>query len=135
VWRRGPQPELELKTDSALLRGRLALLWTSQSHSTPDLTERPRDFAAIGRAGRTARDAVWRQDLALLADAVRQSYALQLAEGMAPLPADLPGVLAAEYCGGGSGGYAAFLFTGAGARDTARARRGFRPIEPHVATR
>jgi cytidyltransferase-like protein len=132
VWRSGPRPELELKTDGALLRGRLALLWTGQSHSTPDLTERPRDFAAIGRSGRTARDAVWRQDLVLLADAMRQSYAVQLAEGMTPLPADLPDALAWKYCGGGFGGYAAFLFADAGARDAAGARPGFRPIEPYV---
>ncbi|HTX65771.1 MAG TPA: adenylyltransferase/cytidyltransferase family protein [Opitutaceae bacterium] len=133
VWRSGPRPELELKTDGALLRGRLALRWTGQSHSTPDLTEHPRDFAAILRAGRTARDAVWRQDLPGLADAVRQSYAVQLAEGMAPLPADLPGALAWKYCGGGFGGYAAYLFAEPAARDAAAARPGFRPIEPYVA--
>jgi len=133
VWRSGPRPELELKTDGALLRGRLALLWTGQSHSTPSLTGHPRDFDAIARAGRTARDAVWAQDLNGLADAVRQSYAVQRAEGMAPLPADLPGALAWKYCGGGFGGYAAFLFADPVARDAAGARPGFRPIEPFVA--
>jgi glycerol-3-phosphate cytidylyltransferase-like family protein len=132
VWRSGPRPELELKSDGALLRGRLALWWTGQSHSTPDLTERPRDFAAIVRAGQTARDAVWRQDLGQLANAVRQSYAVQLAEGMTPLPADPPGALAWKYCGGGFGGYAAYLFTDASARDAACTRPGFRPIEPYV---
>jgi cytidyltransferase-like protein len=135
VWRSGPRPELELKTDGAFLRGRLALLWTGQPHSTPDLTERPRDFDAIVRAGRTARDAVWRQDLALLADAVRQSYAVQLGEGMTPLAADLPGALAWKYCGGGFGGYVAYLFAGAAARDAACGCPGFRPIEPYVAAR
>jgi len=133
VWRSGQRPELELKTDGALLRGRLALLWTGQSHSTPSLTEHPRDFDAIARAGRTARDAVWRQDLNGLADAVRQSYAVQRAEGMAPLPADLPGALAWKYCGGGFGGYAAYLFAEPAARDTACGRPGFRPVEPYVA--
>lgn len=133
VWRSGPHPVLELKSDGALLRGRLALLWTGQSHSTPDLTEHPRDFAAIVRAGRTARDAVWRQDLALLADAVRQSYAVQLAEGMTALPADPPGALAWKYCGGGFGGYAAYVFADPAARAAACARPGFRPIEPYVA--
>ena len=133
VWRSGQRPELELKTDGALLRGRLALLWTGQSHSTPSLTEHPRDFDAIARAGRTARDAVWRQDLNGLADAVRQSYAVQRAEGMALLPADLPGALAWKYCGGGFGGYAAYLFAEPAARDTACGRPGFRPVEPYVA--
>jgi hypothetical protein len=133
VWRSGWRPELELKTDGAVLRGRLALLWTGRPHSTPALTERPRDFAAIARAGRTARDAVWRQDLGQLADAVRQSYAVQRAEGMDPLPDDLPGALAWKYCGGGFGGYAVYLFADAAARDAARPRPGFRPIEPYVA--
>ena len=68
----------------------------------------------------TARDAVWRSDLGLLADAVRQSYArVQRPEGMDPLPGDpeatgafrdvLPSglkPLACKYCGGGFGGYA-----------------------------
>jgi heme oxygenase len=94
-----------------------------------------RDYDAIARAGRTARDAVWRQDLAQLAEAVRQSSAVQTAEGMAPLPADLPGMLAVKYCGGGFGGYAAYLFSDAAARDAACAQPGFRPIEPYIAVR
>jgi hypothetical protein len=133
VWRSGRRPELEVKSDGAGLRGRLALLWTGRSHSTPSLTERPRDFAAIARAGRTAREAVWRQDFAQLADAVRQSYAVQRAEGMDPLPVDLPEALAWKYCGGGFGGYAVYLFAGTAARDAACTRPGFRPIEPYVA--
>ena len=133
VWRSGRRPRLELKSDGAGLRGRLALLWTGRSHSTPALTERPRDFAAIARAGRTARDAVWRQDLAQLADAVRQSYAVQRAEGMDPLPDDPAGALAWKYCGGGFGGYAVYFFADSAARDAACTRPGFRPIEPYVA--
>ena len=133
VWRSGRRPELELKSDGAGLRGCLALLWTGRSHSTPSLTERPRDFAAIARAGRTAREAVWRQDLAQLADAIRQSYAVQRTEGMDPLPDDLPGALAWKYCGGGFGGYAVYLFADTAARDVAGTRPGFRPIEPYVA--
>ncbi len=133
VWRSGSRPELEVKSDGAMLRGRLALLWTGRSHSTPDLAERPRDYAAIARAGQTARDAVWRQEVELLADAVRQSYAAQTAEGMAPLPADIAGMRACKYCGGGFGGYAVYLFSGVPARDAACGRPGFRPIEPFVA--
>jgi cytidyltransferase-like protein len=135
VWRSGRRPELEVKSDGAVLSGRLALLWTGRSHSTPALTERPRDFAAIARAGRTAREAVWRQDLAQLADAVRQSYAVQRAEGMDPLPDDVPGAHACKYCGGGFGGYAVYLFADSVARDVTCTRAGFRPIEPYVATR
>jgi cytidyltransferase-like protein len=135
VWRSGPRPELEVKSDGAMLRGRLALLWTGQQHSTPDIATRPHDLDAIARAGQAARDAVWAQDLVRLADAVRQSYAVQLGEGMAALPADLPGALAGKYCGGGFGGYAAFLFADPPSRDAACTRPGFRPIEPYIAAR
>jgi len=133
VWRSGRRPDLELKTDGAFLRGHLAVFWTGQQHSTPGVANQARDYAAIERAGRTAREAVWRQDLAQLAEAVRQSSAAQQAEGMAPLPAGLPGMLAAKYCGGGYGGYAAYLFADGAARDAACAQPGFRPIEPYVA--
>jgi len=135
VWRSGVRPDLELKTDGAFLRSRMAVFWTGMSHSTPGVANQSRDYDAIERAGRTARDAVWRQDLAQLADAVRQSSTVQTAEGMAPLPADLPGALASKYCGGGFGGYAVFLFCDGAARDEACRRPGFRPIEPYLATR
>ena len=135
VWRSGARPELELKHNGDFLRGRLALFWTGKSHDTPDLVKRPRDYDAIERAGQTARDAVWRSDLALLAAGVRQSYAMQLGEGMAALPADVSGALACKYCGGGFGGYAVYLFSEPAQRDAACARPDFRPIEPFVATR
>ncbi len=142
VWRSGPRPALELKSDGSLLRGRLALLWTGVPHCTPAMVANARDYAAISRAGRTARDAVWRQDYALLANAVRQSYAVQRAEGMQPLPGDTPGgetdALAAcdprawKYCGGGFGGYAVYLFADPSGRDAACRLPGFRPIEPYL---
>jgi hypothetical protein len=113
----------------------MAVFWTGKQHSTPGVANQARDYDAIERAGRTARDAVWRQDLAQLAEAVRQSSAVQTAEGMAPLSADLPGMLASKYCGGGFGGYAVYLFADGAARDTACARPGFRPVEPYVAQR
>jgi hypothetical protein len=96
-----------------------------------------RDYDAIARAGATARDAVWANNLAGLADAVRQSYAVQRAEGMAELPdaAALPGALAWKYCGGGFGGYAVYLFSDTAQRDAACAAAGLRAIEPYVATR
>jgi hypothetical protein len=111
----------------------MAVFWTGQQHSTPGVANQARDYDAIERAGRVARDAVWRQDLALLAESVRLSSDVQTAEGMAPLPADLPGMLAAKYCGGGFGGYAAYIFAEGAMRDAACSRPGFRPIEPYVA--
>lgn len=133
VWRSGQRPELEIKTGGSLLRGRLALYWSGQPHSTPEVADQPRDYDAIARAGQRARNAVWRQSVPMLADAVRQSFAVQTAEGMAPLPGDLSGALAWKYCGGGFGGYAVYLFADAAARDAACVRPGFRPIEPYVA--
>jgi cytidyltransferase-like protein len=135
VWRSGPRPELDVKTNGEFLAGRMALYWTGTSHDTPGIVHRTRDYDGITRAGATARAAVWAKDLAGLAEAVRQSYAVQRAEGMAALPADLPGALAWKYCGGGFGGYAVYLFSGQAQRDAACARAQFRPIEPYVAAR
>ena len=135
VWRSGARPELEVKTAGEFLRGRMALFWSGSPHDTPDLVNRPRDNDAIERAGKTARDAVWRSDLALLADAVRQSYAMQLGEGMTGLPVGVPGALACKYAGGGFGGYGVFLFAEPAQRGAACALPNFRPIEPYVAAR
>jgi hypothetical protein len=140
VWRSGLRPELELKTDGIWLRGRMALRWCGKGHSTPSLADGARDYGAIVRAGQTARDAVWRSDLSELALAVRQSYAVQRAEGMEPLPGDPaapdPVVLdmqplAWKYCGGGFGGYAVYLFANAAERDAACRLAAFRPVEPY----
>ena len=135
VWRSGRRPELEIKTAGEFLAGRMALFWTGAPHDTPDLANRPRDYDAIERAGALAREAVWQGSLARLAEAVKISWAMQCGEGMAALPADLPGALAWKYCGGGFGGYALYLFGEPAQRDAACARTGFRPIEPFVAAR
>lgn len=135
VWRSGRRPVLEVKTSGDFLQGRMALFWTGTPHDTPGMVSGARDYDAIARAGATARDAVWRNDLAGVADAVRQSYAVQRAEGMDALPGDIPGGLAWKYCGGGFGGYAVYVFSAPEHRDTACARPGFRPVEPYVAAR
>jgi cytidyltransferase-like protein len=134
VWRSGQRPVLEVKTAGEFLCGRMALYWTGAPHDTPGIVAGSRDYDAIERAGATARDAVWRNDPQLLAAAVRQSYAVQQAEGMEPLP-EIAGALGAKYCGGGFGGYAVYVFSQADQRDAACARPKFRPIEPYVATR
>jgi acyl transferase domain-containing protein len=111
---------------------------TGTAHDTPGIVEGARDYDAIARAGAIARDAVWQNDLTLLAEAVRQSYAVQRAEGMAALPGDagdVTGALAWKYCGGGFGGYAVFLFRDQETRGAACARPGFRAAEPYVAER
>lgn len=146
VWRSGLTPKLEIKHNGKFLCGHMALYWTGKSHDTPATAPKPRDYDAIALAGATARDAVWRSDLKLLSEAVRQSYAVQCREGMAPLPGD-PAAdealrsarlsdlrpLAWKYCGGGFGGYAVYLFASSEERDRACAHPGFRPIEPFPA--
>jgi cytidyltransferase-like protein len=147
VWRSGPRPDLEVKTDGAILRGRMALYWTGLSHDTPGTADKPRDYDAIVSAGQIAREAVWQGDVAQLATAIRASYAVQRAEGMEPLPGDPQLILANnqarhlaassasawKYCGGGFGGYALYLFTTPADRDAACTRVGplLRPIEPY----
>jgi hypothetical protein len=100
-----------------------------------------RDYDAIERAGRAARDAVWAGSFEGIAAAVRQSYAVQRSEQMDPLPGDpaAPDAalaacrpLAWKYCGGGFGGYAVYLFADQAGRDAAVALPDFRPIEPYV---
>jgi len=141
VWRSGLRPELEIKTRGDWLRGRMALRWCGKEHSTPSMVNDARDYDAIFRAGRAARDAVWQSSMAGLAAAVSQSYAVQRAEGMEPLPCDPdapdPALAACrpiawKYCGGGFGGYAVYLFDGGAGRDAAGRLPGFRPVEPFL---
>ena len=131
IWRSGPRPDLALKTDGAMLRGRMALLWTGGGHSTPGNVDRSRDFDLIEAAGRVAAAAVHGDDLGKLAEAVRMSHRAQLAEGMEALP-EIAGATAVKYCGGGWGGYALALFADPAGRDAAVAR-GLLSIEPHLA--
>jgi cytidyltransferase-like protein len=132
VWRSGSRPSLELKTDGSMLAGRMALAWTGRSHDTPGVVDRPRDFDAVERAGRRARDAAWERDLGGLAEAVRISYGMQVGEGMQPLD-EAPGMLGCKYAGGGYGGYAAYLFESATARDAFVAGSPDRlPVEPYL---
>lgn len=132
VWRSGARPSLEVKTDGTILRGKMALHWTGKSHSTPGVVDQGRNYDAIVKAGATAQAAVWRSDYAMLADAVRQSYAVQLGEAMRPLPEGFPGCLAKKYCGGGFGGYAVYLFEAETDRDRAVAEGDLKAIEPFV---
>ena len=142
VWRSGGAPDLEIKTDGAMLRGRMALLWTGSSHDTGSAVSLKRDFDAIERAGCVARDAVWRGDIDRLAGAVRLSYAVQRGEGMKPLPGDADfsenearppgGAIAWKYSGSGHGGYALYLFENAHFRDAACLGQKMLPIEPFV---
>ncbi len=132
VWRSGPRPSLEIKTDAEFLRGKMALHWTGNSHSTPGVVDQSRDYDAIVKAGAAARNAVWSSNYAQLADAVRQSYAVQRGEGMVPLPENIDGLMAMKYCGGGFGGYALYMFERESDRDQAVSSSNLVAIEPFV---
>ena len=130
VWRSGPRPTLEFKSNGEFLKGCMALLWTGKSHDTPGIAKLSRDFDGIARAGAIARAAVRLEDLHLLAEAVRSSYRVQLDEGMEPITIPAGG-LATKYCGGGHGGYALVLFPDESARQAALDNTpGLRPVEP-----
>jgi cytidyltransferase-like protein len=131
VWKSGEEPRLEFKRDGEMLRGRMALLWTGIPHDTPAVADLRRDFDGIYRAGQVAREAVYRESLDALAEAVCRSYRAQLQEGMQPLP-EVPEALAWKYCGGGWGGYALYLFPTNKDRDQWVERDGVMAIEPYL---
>jgi glycerol-3-phosphate cytidylyltransferase-like family protein len=131
IWKSGPRPRLELKRDGELLRGCMALIWTGNPHDTPGVVHLKRDYDLIQRAGALAREAVLFENLPLLAESVRMSYAAQLGEGMEPL-SDVPDALACKYCGGGWGGYAVYLFQAEADRDQFVAQAGAVAIEPYL---
>jgi cytidyltransferase-like protein len=134
VWRSGPRPVLEFKRGGDMLAGRMALVWTGQPHHTPDLIDRPRDYDRIAVAARLARAAVLDEDFTQLAEAVRLSYEVQLAEGMSPL-VDVPTSAARKYCGSGWGGYSVCLFDESTDRDAFVASEpAAMTIEPYIHT-
>jgi len=131
VWRSGPKPSLEFKTDGSMLEGRLALWWSGHSHDTPGMADQLRDYDAIEAASHLARTAVLRGDLHHLGAAVEASYAAQLLEGMKALP-ESEGCLGRKYCGGGFGGYAVYLFEHREQRDDfVSINSAARSIEPY----
>jgi cytidyltransferase-like protein len=131
IWRSGEKPSLELKTDGAMLRGRMALWWSGKPHDTPAMADQKRDYAAIGSASRLAREGVITGDIAKLGEGIAASYAAQLIEGMDPLP-EAKVCLGRKYCGGGFGGYALYLFGSEKERASfVSGTPGARPIEPY----
>ena len=110
VWHSGPRPLLHLKRNGDMLKGLMSLYFTEYEHDTPGIAEKKRDYDLIYKASQVAADAVLHEDLHMLAEAVRMSYKAQTDEGMNPL-IEAKNCLARKYCGGGWGGYAAYLFS------------------------
>lgn len=137
VWSSGPKPHLFLRSTGAWLAGKLAIMWAGQSHGTSEAVARPRDYDGIANASTLACAAVESEDLDTLADAINQTYELQLAEGMDELPLIVPsGVrnigIASKYCGAGWGGFGVYLFETRELRDAAVAAHGVMPVEPYA---
>lgn len=130
VWRSGPRPVLDFKRNGDFLRGCLAIQWTGQEHDTPGVVERPRDYGRIADSALVARAGVLEGSHELLAKGMQIYHETQIDEGMENLPA-IPGALAWKYCGGGYGGYAAYLFPDEFSRAHALAgHAALRPVEP-----
>jgi cytidyltransferase-like protein len=135
VWRSGARPILHLKRNGDFLQGRMALHYTDIAHDTPGNVNKERDYDSIERAGAVAAEAVEQASLSQLGEAVGLSYALQLAEGMEPLP-EAAGCLGRKYAGGGWGGYALYLFNSLESRDGFVASADCnRAIEPYITIR
>lgn len=133
VWKSGQKPDLDFKTSGGFLTGKMALFWTGKNHVTYEKTDLTRDFDAIYKAGRLARQAVLpgSENLDLLAEAVNITLNMQYGEGMDPLPSY--GEIAKKYCGGGWGGYAVYIFRNEQERNAFLKIEHTRPIEPFVA--
>lgn len=108
VWESGQRPTLKFKRTPTILKNKLALLWTGESHYTPGLTDKKRDYEKIFKAGKLASIGVLNDDIIDIFYATQLSYEVQLGEGMKKLPAHNES--AKKYCGGGFGGYALYIF-------------------------
>jgi cytidyltransferase-like protein len=131
VWESGLAPRLFLKRNPELLRGKMALLWTGESHVTYEKVDLLRNYELISRAGQVAACAVLENDYGKLCEAVKLSYQAQLGEGMKKLP-DIAAMVK-KYCGGGWGGYALFMFGSERERDGFLIRNDTLKIEPFIA--
>lgn len=132
VWRSGKKPILEFKLNPDWLKGKMLIVWTGNSHTTPGLVNKKRDYSEIFRAGKLAAEAAFAKDFKKLCRAVSMSYSVQLKEGMEKLP-DMPRAAAKKYLGGGHGGYALYLFVSA--KDRAFATKHIQDgmiIEPYL---
>ncbi len=133
VWKSGLHPVLHFKRSGDMLHGLMALLFTNnEDHDTPAASDNARNYDIIYKAGRIAAEAVYREDIEGLVEAVRMSYSAQIDEGMTSLPASEKG-LAWKYCGGGWGGYAVYIFPSVTDRDEfVHAQPQARVIEPFI---
>ena len=124
VWRSGPLPVLEYKSNPDWLKN-LALYYTGLDHDTPNIANKNRDYKLIIEAGQAAMTAATTKDLVAMQHAVSLSYKAQIVEGMKLLPEF--GQVACKYCGGGWGGYALYMF-----KDQADIPGNFKKIKGYI---
>ena len=109
----------------------MAILWTGIEHDTPGFSDLERDYNAIEKAGKIAKEAVLSENIELLAQSIQLSYQVQQCEGMKEL-LSIDKSIAKKYCGGGHGGYALYLFNSTTDRDSAvEELDALRSIEPY----
>jgi galactokinase/mevalonate kinase-like predicted kinase len=132
VWRSGKKPVLDMKANPDWLNGKMLIVWTGNDHIAPNITNLPRDYKGIKKAGLIAKEAVYKKDLKKLAQAIKTTYGVQIREGMKPLP-NIKNSLANKYLGAGHGGYALYLFASKTARDRAfkNTKKSIK-IEPYI---
>ena len=109
----------------------MAIFFTGKSHNTPNLANLKRDYDAIYKAGLLSKKAVEKSSLIILAKSIRESYVVQLKEGMDKLP-DLNKSLARKYLGGGHGGYALYIFKDKKDRDGVLKQKNIKIVEPYI---
>lgn len=132
VWRSGQRPDLSIKRDGSMLKGRMAVYYTGSQHDTPGMSEDERDYDMIVESSKIAAEGVEHQDIHKLAAGMRLYHEMQLKEGMAPL-AVVEGMLEHKYCGGGFGGYALYLFDDPAKRDDFVSKTNdARAVEPYL---
>lgn len=132
VWRSGQRPDLSIKRDGSMLKGRMAIFYTGSQHDTPGMSEDERDYDMIVESSKIAAEGVEQQDIQKLAAGTRLYHEMQLKEGMKPLEV-VDGMLAHKYCGGGFGGYALYLFDDPAKRNAfVSATERARSVEPYV---
>ena len=132
VWRSGKKPVLDAQYNPDWLVGKMLIYWTGNDHVSANIVDLKRDLGLVYKAGSIAREAVRKENMKMLANAVSASYKMQLGEGMKPLPA-IKRSLAHKYLGAGHGGYALYLFSSKAARDAALKKvKGTTKIEPYI---
>jgi cytidyltransferase-like protein len=130
VWFSGIEPRLEIKNNGDFLKGKMALYWTGVHHNTDEIVKHGRDYDKISNASRVARDAVYKESIAILSQAISLSYDIQMTEGMKELPI-IETSIAKKYCGSGHGGYGLYLFSNEKLRNEAVQKYNLISIEPY----